>query len=83
MHKTEMRQQLRNAVIDAARELAQFEHIESFQLPVPNTQPPVFVTYGTKELIEAISSNEGWQRYGPDDVDEGTLNKRDANEDAR
>lgn len=68
-------EQLRQRLFDAARQLAEFEHLGSFQLAVPDTDPPHFITYGTKEEIEAISSDEGFQKYGPDDVDEGTLHK--------
>ena len=66
-------QQLKQQLFAAARQLAQSEGRESFQLRIPNTDPPRYLAVGTRAEIEAFVNDESWQKLGPDDVEEGML----------
>lgn len=61
-------EQLRQRLFDAARQLAEFEHQQSFRIPVPDSDPPRYIAFGTREEIGAIASDEGWHKYTPDDL---------------
>ncbi len=73
-------ERLRQTLFDAARELAEFEHLQSFSIPVPNTSPLRFVTYGTKDDSHGSLADTGWEKYGPG-VDESTAAKMERDPD--
>lgn len=66
-------EQLRQRLFDAAHQLAEFEHQQSFRIPVPGSDR--IIAFGTRAEIDALVSDEGWQQYTPDDLDEGTAAK--------
>ncbi|MGV3592721.1 MAG: hypothetical protein ACO1PZ_13620 [Gammaproteobacteria bacterium] len=68
-------ERLRQRLVDAAQQVAEFEHLQSFQIPVPDSDPPRFIAVGTREEIDAFVSDEGWQQLTPDDVDASTAAK--------
>jgi hypothetical protein len=55
-------EQLRQRLFEAARQLAEFEHQQSFRIPVPGSDPLRFIAYGTREEIDAIGA-DGLDEY--------------------
>jgi hypothetical protein len=50
-------EQLRQRLFEAARQLAEFEHQQSFRIPVPGSDPLRFIAYGTRVELDAIGAD--------------------------
>ncbi|HEY0963676.1 MAG TPA: hypothetical protein VGE69_15100 [Pseudomonadales bacterium] len=68
-------EQLRQRLFDAVREVAGFENQQSFQIAIPDSDPPRFIAFGTREELDGFISDEGWREYPSRDLGDATTAK--------